>query len=97
MFTREWYRPTNKGVSPFDISYLEEFELPPARTERELKSLESIVSTMPKKPRTLDIAGGFGRIGSELVRQGLVESLVDLDLNKEFLQIARGNQITRAV
>lgn len=97
MPTPEWYRPTNEGLSPFDISYPEEFELPPERTGRELKSLGSIISIMPRKPRTLDIAGGFERIGSELVRRNLVESLVDLDLNKEFLQMARGNQITKVV
>ena len=89
MLTKEWFRPTKQDVSPFDISYLEEFRLPPERTEQELESLKHIISAMPKKPRTLDVAGGFGRIGSELVRQGLVDSLVDFDLNRQFLQIAR--------
>lgn len=97
MFTQEWYKPTNEGASPFDISYLEEFQLPPERTEQEVNFLGLIIASMPKKPRTLDIAGGFGRIGSELVRGDLVESLVDLDLNIKFLQIARRNQITRVV
>lgn len=97
MSTIEWFRPTNEGISPFDISYLEEFELSPERTEQELNSLELIISAMPKKPRTLDIAGSFGRIGSGLVGRRLVDSLVDLDLNEQFLQMAKRNQITRVV
>lgn len=97
MSTQEWYEPTNEGVSPFDSSYTEEFRLPPERTEKELKSLEAIISVMPRKPRVLDIAGGFGRISSELVRRNLVESLVNLDLNEEFLHLAKGHGITEAV
>ncbi|MGB9706695.1 MAG: class I SAM-dependent methyltransferase [Microgenomates group bacterium] len=97
MTTPEWYKPTKEGISPFDSSYIEEFRLPPERTERELKSLEAIISAMPRKPRVLDIAGGFGRIGSELIKRGLVESLVDLDLNREFLQQAKRSGITKVV
>ena len=66
MSTQEWFRPTREDKSPFDISYIEEFELSPERTAQELESLSHIISTMFQKPRTLDIAGGFGRIGSEL-------------------------------
>lgn len=97
MPTPEWYQPTKEGVSPFDSSYMEEFRLPPERTEQELKSLEAIISAIPKKPRVLDIAGGFGRISSELIRRGLVKSLVDLDLNGNFLQLAKKGGITEAV
>lgn len=97
MSTQEWYKPTKDGVSPFDISYLEEFKLSPERTEQELKSLELIISTMPKKPKTLDIAGSFGRIGSELIKRNLVESLVDLDLNEKFLQTAKSHQAIKVV
>ncbi len=97
MSTKEWYKRTNEGISPFDISYIEEFELSPERTEQELKSIELVISAMPQKPRTLDITGSFGRIGSELVRRKLVDSLVDLDLNEQFLQMARKNQITKAI
>lgn len=97
MLTPEWYKPTIKGISPFDLSYIEEFRLPPERTEQELKSLKVIISGMPRKPRVLDIAGGFGRIGSELIKQGLVESLVDLDLNGDFLRLARRNGIEKVV
>lgn len=97
MTTPEWYKPTKEGVSPFDISYIEEFELPPERTAKELWSLGCIISTMLQKPRTLDIAGGFGRIGSELIRRNLVRSLVDLDLNEKFFHLARRHGITETV
>ena len=97
MSEKEWFKPTGEDISPFDTSYIEEFELPQERTAQELESLSHIISTMPQKPRTLDIAGGFGRIGSELVRQDLVDSLINLDLNREFLHIARKNQVTNAV
>lgn len=52
---------------------------------------------MSRKPRVLDIAGGFGRIGAELIKRDLVESLVNLDLNGEFLQLARKGGIERVV
>jgi len=94
---KEWFKPTNIGVSPFDASYIEEFELPLERTKQEIKSLGIVISAMSKKPRTLDIAGSFGRIGSELISQNLVASLVNLDLNEQFLQMARKNQITRVI
>ena len=97
MTTQEWFRPTNEGKSPFDLSYLNEFELPQERTEQELKSLQRIISGMPKNPRTLDIAGGFGRIGSKLIEAKMVESLVDLDLNEEFLRIAKKRDVTKTV
>lgn len=93
----EWYKPTKEGISPFDDRYIEEFKLPPERTEQELKSLEAIISAMPRKPRVLDIAGGFGRISSELIKRDLVESLVILDLNKRFLDLAKGCGVTKAV
>jgi hypothetical protein len=96
MSTKEWFKPTNNDSSPFDGSYIEEFKLPPERTEQELRSLEFIIAAMNKKPRTIDIAGGFGRIGSKLVRLKLVDSLVNLDLNRQFLQIA-GNQVKSVV
>jgi len=97
MSEKEWFKSTGEGTSPFDISYIEEFELPQERTAQELESLSYIISTMSRKPRTLDIAGGFGRISSELVRQDLVNSLTNLDLNREFLHIARKNQVTNTV
>jgi SAM-dependent methyltransferase len=97
MSTKEWFKPTNNDISPFDGSYIEEFELPPERTEQELRSLEFIIAAMNKKPRTLDIAGGFGRIGSELVKKNLVDSLVNLDLNRQFLKKAASNQVMSAV
>ena len=97
MSTREWFKPTNIDVSPFDVSYLEEFELPQERTAQEIESLKCIILGMPQKPRTLDIAGGFGRISSEIVKQDLVDSLVNLDLNRELLIMARRNQITNVI
>ena len=89
MSAKEWFRPTNTNTGPFDSSYIEEFELPLERTKQEINSLSMIISSMPQKPRVLDIAGGFGRIGSELIKHRLAASVVDLDLNIQFLQIAR--------
>lgn len=97
MLTQEWFRPTKEGKSPFNISYLEEFRLPPERTKQELESLRLIISNMPKKPRTLDIAGGFGRIGLKLIELDLVEPLVNLDLNTDFLRFAKSGGITKTV
>ena len=97
MSISEWYKPTHENVSPFDSSYREEFKLPPERTEQELRSLRAVISAMHKKPRVLDIAGGFGRIGSELTRQGLVKPLINLDLNREFLQLARKGGVEKVV
>lgn len=97
MLKQEWFSPTREGKSPFDISYLEEFELSPERTAKELESLSHIISSMSQKPRTLDIAGGFGRIGSELIRRNLVCSFVDLDLNELFLHLAKKRGISNAV
>ena len=97
MAVSEWYKPTKEGISPFDFSYIEEFRLPSKRTEQELRSLEIIISAMPKKPRVLDIAGGFGRIGSELIRRNLSESLINLDLNEEFLQLSKKDGVKRVI
>jgi ubiquinone/menaquinone biosynthesis C-methylase UbiE len=52
---------------------------------------------MSRKPRVLDIAGGFGRIVSKLFRQNLVASLTILDLNREFLSIAKINHVSDVV
>lgn len=92
MSAKEWFKPTNIGISPFDSSYIEEFELPLERTRQEIDSLGIIISHMSKKPRVLDIAGGFGRIGSELIKRGLVDSLVNLDLNVKFLQMSKNQE-----
>lgn len=89
MSVKEWFKPTNIGISPFDSSYIEEFELPIERTKQEIDSLSIIIACMSKKPRVLDIAGGFGRIGSALIKQELVDSLVNLDLNRQFLQMSK--------
>jgi len=97
MSEKEWYKPTEENISPFDLTYIKEFALPSERTEQEVRSLGLIISAMSRKPRVLDIAGGFGRIGSELVRLNLVSSLVNLDLNRQFLQIARAGNIKRVV
>ena len=48
MSTKEWYKPTNEGIGPFDISYIEEFELSPERTEQELKSKNPVTYVIRK-------------------------------------------------
>jgi len=97
MTVKEWYRPSKEGISPFDLTYIEEFALPCERTEQELNSLAFIISAMSRKPRVLDIAGGFGRIGSELIRLNLVSLLVNLDLNRQFLHLARDRNVINLV
>ncbi|MCB9802137.1 MAG: class I SAM-dependent methyltransferase [Pseudomonadales bacterium] len=97
MSTKEWYKPTSENISPFDRIYLEECRLPKERTSQEASSLGAIISAMQIKPRVLDIAGGFGRIGSELISQNLAYSLVNLDLNREFLDLARKNGVSEVV
>lgn len=92
----EWFEPYNP-TSPFATSYEEEFNLSIKRTLEEVASVEKIIRSMDNRPRVLDLAGGFGRIGSLLVQRGLVESLVNLDLNRRLLKVAQTSGINNVV
>jgi ubiquinone/menaquinone biosynthesis C-methylase UbiE len=89
----EWYDPKNIG-SPFGIGYLDEFAVPQERTEAEVNSILQIISRTGSKPHILDIAGGFGRIGSLLASSRMVDTIVDLDLSPFLLNQARQKGVT---
>jgi SAM-dependent methyltransferase len=85
----EWFHPKNENT-PFGQNYYEEFRLSEERTIQEVSSLEKIIQDdFNNKPAVLDLGGGFGRIGRHLLDGGLIKSLVDFDLNRNFLQVAR--------
>lgn len=85
----EWYKSTTLD-SPFGNSYLDEFQLPPERTAKEIISVNKVLGAMKKSPRIIDIAGGFGRISSNL------SNIVNLDLNINLLNRAKLSGITTA-
>lgn len=85
---REWFESCDSD-SPFASLYEEEFNLPVERTLEEVSSVEKLIRSMNEKPCVLDLAGGFGRIGSLLIQRGLVKSLTNLDLNRNLLKVAK--------
>lgn len=93
----EWFSPKNIET-PFGDGYIEEFGLPEERTIQEVNSIEKIIrKNFSIKPRVLDLAGGFGRIGKKLQERGSVSSLIDFDLNFRFLKMAQQSGISKAV
>lgn len=93
----EWFNPKNTDT-PFGDNYTKEFDLPNERTIREVHSIEQVIKrNFSTKPRVLDLAGGFGRIGKHLQDRGLVASLVDFDLNFKFLGMAQQSGIPNVV
>lgn len=93
----EWFSPKNTET-PFGDGYIEEFGLPDERTIQEVNSIEQVIrKTFSIKPKVLDLAGGFGRIGKQLQERGLVSSLVDFDLNCKFLRMAQQSGVSDVV
>lgn len=93
----EWFNPKNTDT-PFGDGYTEEFGLSNERTIQEVNSMEQMIRRgFSIKPRVLDLAGGFGRIGKQLQERGLVSSLVDFDLNFRFLRMAQQAGISNVV
>lgn len=94
----EWFNP-KYGNTPFGEKYTEEFNLPEERNIQEVNSIEKIIKKyFPLKPKVLDLAGGFGRIGKPLQDRLLVSNLlVDFDLNLKFLRMAQQSRIQNVV
>lgn len=93
----EWFNPKNKNT-PFGENYREEFNVSGERTLQEILSIEQIIhENFSTKPNTLDLAGGFGRIGKQLQEMGMVSSLIDFDLNFRFLRMAQQSGVSNVV
>lgn len=93
----EWFDPKNINT-PFGVNYHEEFKVSDERTTQEISSIERIIhKNFLIKPHTLDLAGGFGRIGKHLLDRKLVTNLVDFDLNQDFLIIAKQSGVNRVI
>ena len=94
----EWFNSRKNTNTPFGERYLEEFELKGERTAREVDSIEQIIKeSFDLMPKVLDMAGGFGRIGKQLLSRGLTASLVDLDLNLKLLSMAQQTGVNLVV
>lgn len=84
-----WY--SGQNLKPFGNLYKTEFALPEERTQQEVTSLSTLITShFPNvKIRVLDIAGGFGRLGRKLLSHPSVKEVVNLDTNHAFLKEAQ--------